>query len=179
MTANSMKFSKEILKEVSRSFALTIPMLDKEIKDEVLLTYLQDRILDNFEDEINPADFEFQKKMMDKVSRIFSPEEYDRSTDFRIIKGKSSLIENESLQKLNKNIEKIYDVYKNFDPKVKQISHKWLVEMNDGMQKYLDKKVETFAELDEYCYYVAGTVGGFLTELIIYKKDLKGERKKF
>ncbi len=178
MTANSMKFSKEILKEVSRSFALTIPMLDKEIKDEVLLTYLQDRILDNFEDEINPADFEFQKKMMDKVSRIFSPEEYDRSTDFRIIKEKSSLIENKSLQKLNKNIEKIYDVYKNFDPKVKQISHKWLVEMNDGMQKYLDKKVETFAELDEYCYYVAGTVGGFLTELIIYKKDLKGERKK-
>jgi farnesyl-diphosphate farnesyltransferase len=39
--------------------------------------------------------------------------------------------------------------------------------MNKGMQKYLDKKVETFAELDEYCYYVAGTVGGFLTDLKI------------
>jgi farnesyl-diphosphate farnesyltransferase len=155
MTADSMKFPKEILKEVSRSFALTIPMLDKEIKKEVLLTYLQDRILDNFEDEINPPDLELQKKMMDKVSRIFSPEDYARSHDFEIIKEKSSLIKKDSLQKLNKNIEKIYDVYKDFDPKVKQISHKWLVEMNKGMQKYLDKKVETFAELDEYCYYFA------------------------
>jgi farnesyl-diphosphate farnesyltransferase len=179
MKANSMKFSREILKEVSRSFALTIPMLDKEIKDEVLLTYLQDRILDNFEDEINPADIEFQKKMMDKVTHIFSPEDYDRSTDFEIIKEKSSMIEKKSLQKLNKNIEKIFEVYKSFDPKVKEISHKWLVEMNDGMQKYLDKKVGTFAELDEYCYYVAGTVGGFLTELIIYKKILKVIEKKF
>ncbi len=178
MKANPMKFSREILKDVSRSFALTIPMLDKEIKDEVLLTYLQDRILDNFEDEIYPVDLELQKNMMDKVSRIFSPEDYDRRADFEAVKEKSNLIGKEALQKLNKNIEIIYEVYDNFDLKVKQISHKWLVEMNNGMQKYLDKKVETFAELDEYCYYVAGTVGGFLTELIIYKKKLKGDRKK-
>lgn len=178
MTADAMKFSKEILKEVSRSFALTIPMLDKEIKDEVLLTYLQDRILDNFEDEINPADLELQKEMMDRVSRVFSSEDYDRRNDFEVIKEKSALIEKKPLQKLNQNIEKVYEVYNGFNPKVKQISHKWLVEMNKGMQKYLDKKVETFSELDEYCYYVAGTVGGFLTELIIYKKDIQGERKK-
>jgi farnesyl-diphosphate farnesyltransferase len=45
-------------------------------------------------------------------------------------------------------------------------------EMNRGMQKYLTKEVQTFADLDEYCYYVAGTVGGFLTETIIYKFDI-------
>jgi farnesyl-diphosphate farnesyltransferase len=50
--------------------------------------------------------------------------------------------------------------------------------MNRGMQKYLTKEVETFADLDEYCYYVAGTVGGFLTETIIYKFDINQENKR-
>ena len=177
MSAEAMKFARNILKEVSRSFALTIPMLDDEIKDEVLLTYLEDRILDNFEDEIHPENFELQKDMMDRVSRIFSPEEYNRDEDFEIIKKNSELIADKSLQKLSKNIDKIYQIYSDFEPEVQKISHHWLKEMNQGMQKYLQKEVDTFSELDEYCYYVAGTVGGFLTELIVHKKKLSGERK--
>lgn len=172
MTAEPMKFARKILKKVSRSFALTIPMLDDEIKDEVLLTYLQDRILDNFEDEIHPPDLELQQDMMDRVSRIFSTSDYDRSKDFKIIKKNSELIEKKSLQELTENIDLIYQSYQNLDLKVQEISHKWLEEMNQGMQKYLNKEVETFSELDEYCYYVAGTVGGFLTETIIYKFEI-------
>ena len=172
MKAEPMKFAKDILGKVSRSFALTIPMLDEEIKDEVLLVYLQDRILDNFEDEIHPPNLKLQKDMMDRVSRIFSTEEYDRSSDFEIIERKSKLIEDHSLKKLTENIDLIYQCYQDFDFKIQEISHKWLQEMNQGMQKYLTKKVQTFADLDEYCYYVAGTVGGFLTETIIYKFDI-------
>ncbi|ODS50497.1 MAG: farnesyl-diphosphate farnesyltransferase [Halanaerobium sp. 4-GBenrich] len=177
MKSDPMEFAKDILSRVSRSFALTIPMLDEEIKNEVLLAYLQDRILDNFEDEIHPPDLELQKEMMDKVSRIFSTEEYDRSSDFRVIKDKSELIESESLQKLTKNIDLIYQCYQDFDLDIQKISHKWLQEMNQGMQKYLTKEVQTFADLDEYCYYVAGTVGGFLTETIIYKFDINQKKQ--
>lgn len=174
----SMKFARKILKKVSRSFALTIPMLDKEIQDEVLLTYLQDRILDNFEDEIQPPNIKLQQDMMDRVSRIFSTKDYDRSQDFTLIKENSSLIEKAALQKLTKNIDLIYQIYQSFDNQIKKISHKWLEEMNQGMQKFLNKEVNTFAELDEYCYYVAGTVGGFLTETIIYKFEISGKQKK-
>jgi farnesyl-diphosphate farnesyltransferase len=177
MTAEPMKYAREILKKVSRSFALTIPMLDEEIKDEVLLAYLQDRILDNFEDEIYPPDLKLQQELMNRVSRIFSTEDYDRSSDFAIIKEKSSLIEKNSLQELTKNIDLIYKSYQSFEPKIQEISHKWLEEMNLGMQKYLAKEVKTFAELDEYCYYVAGTVGGFLTETIIYKFEIEDQNK--
>ena len=177
MTEGSMKFAREILKKVSRSFALTIPMLDDEIKDEVLLAYLQDRILDNFEDEIHPPDIKLQQEMMDRVSRIFSTEKYDRSPDFAAVKENSSLIEKDSLQELTKNIDSIYRVYQSFDSKIQEISHKWLEEMNQGMQKYLTKEVKTFTELDEYCYYAAGTVGGFLTETIIYKFEIEEQNK--
>ncbi|RQD79070.1 MAG: squalene/phytoene synthase family protein, partial [Halanaerobium sp. MSAO_Bac5] len=105
MRDDPIKFAKNILKDVSRSFALTIPMLDNIIKDEVLITYLQDRILDNFEDEIHPADIELQKKMMDKVSRVFSTEDYDRQADFREIKAQNNLIADQALSKLNDNID--------------------------------------------------------------------------
>ena len=177
MTAEPMKYAKEILKKVSRSFALTIPMLDDEIKDEVLLAYLQDRILDNFEDEIHPPDLKLQREMMDRISRIFSPADYDRSSDFKIIKEKSSLIEKDSLRELTKKIDLIYQSYQSFEPEIQKISHKWLQEMNQGMQKYLAEEVKTFAELDEYCYYVAGTVGGFLTETIIYKFEIEKQKQ--
>ena len=43
---------------------------------------------------------------------------------------------------------------------------KWLKEMNFGMQKFLKQEVYSFEDLNEYCYYVAGTPSGFLTELI-------------
>lgn len=179
MSGQAMKFARKILKDVSRSFALTIPMLDDEIKDEVLLTYLQDRILDNFEDEIkDEIDSELRKKLMDKVSSIFSTRDYDRSQDFELIKEKSDLIKDSSLKKLNKNIDLVYQGYKEFDLEIQKISHKWLQEMNEGMQKYLKNEVETFSDLDEYCYYVAGTVGGFLTETIIYKFDLSEQSQK-
>ncbi|PUU95232.1 MULTISPECIES: squalene/phytoene synthase family protein [unclassified Halanaerobium] len=178
MTAEPMNYARKILKKVSRSFALTIPMLDDQIKDEVLLAYLQDRILDNFEDEIYPPDLKLQKDLMDRVSRIFSPVVYDRSSDFEIIKKNSSLIEDSSLQELTRNIDLVYQGYQSLEPKIQQVSHKWLQEMNQGMQKYLKKEVETFAELDEYCYYVAGTVGGFLTETIIYKFEIDQQNQK-
>jgi len=177
MSAEPMQYARKILKKVSRSFALTIPMLDQQIKDEVLLAYLQDRILDNFEDEIHPPNLKLQQEMMDRISRIFSTADYDRSSDFKIIKENSQLIEKESLQELTENIDLIYQGYQSLDPQVQEISHKWLAEMNQGMQKYLTKEVKTFAELDEYCYYVAGTVGGFLTETIIYKFGIDSEQQ--
>ena len=52
MSENALEFCENILKRVSRSFALTIPMLDDKIYKEVMITYLQDRLLDNFEDEV-------------------------------------------------------------------------------------------------------------------------------
>ncbi|MGM0602942.1 MAG: squalene/phytoene synthase family protein [Bacillota bacterium] len=177
MSEDSLKFCRDILSKVSRSFALTIPMLDDVIQDEVLVTYLQDRILDNFEDEVEGIEFEKRKMLMDTVCSIFSAEDYDREKDFLTIEKNSSFIQKKPLRELNQNIREVYTAYNNFDDQIKDFSHKWLVEMNKGMQKYLQKEVETFSELDEYCYYVAGTVGGFLTDLIIFKLDLDGTEK--
>ncbi len=169
----ALKFCRRILTDVSRSFALTIPMLDKSIYKEVMITYLQDRLLDNFEDEITGISLRERKYLMDKVVEIFSPEESYPQEALAEIMGKAKLFNDKGLRRLTENADTLRKAYETLEPSIKKISFKWLVEMNQGMQKYLSKEVETFADLDEYCYYVAGTVGGFLTETIIYQEKVE------
>ena len=171
MSKKTIDFCEEILKKVSRSFALTIPMLDEDIYKEVMITYLQDRLLDNFEDEVKNISLEERKYLMNRVVDIFDPNNND-SEAVQIIEDKADLFTDEALNELTANASLLKEAYEMLDFEIKEISYKWLKEMNKGMQIFLTKKVNTFSELDDYCYYVAGTVGGFLTDLIIKKSNL-------
>ncbi len=171
MSNNPREFCREILNEVSRSFALTIPMLDEEIRDPVTIVYLQDRLLDNFEDELPNIDNTRRQDLMDKVVKIFDPENQNPSRELAGIKNWSEKFGDPSLERLVKNSDLVWEAYHSLPEQIKIISHDWLQEMNEGMKKYLVNSVDTFTELDEYCYYVAGTVGGFLTDLIIYTAE--------
>jgi farnesyl-diphosphate farnesyltransferase len=174
----AIDFCRSIMQKVSRSFALTIPLLDKRIREPVMITYLQDRLLDSFEDEGN-LDTAKRKEYMDKVVKLFDPELEDNKEDklIREIKEEATEFEN-SVKKLVQNNDKLKTCFNTLEDNVQEISFRWLSEMNEGMKYYLDKPVETFSELNEYCYYVAGTVGGFLTDLIIEMGDITGENKK-
>jgi farnesyl-diphosphate farnesyltransferase len=174
----AIDFCRSIMQKVSRSFALTIPLLDKRIREPVMITYLQDRLLDSFEDEGN-LDTAKRKEYMDKVVKLFDPELEDNKEDklIREIKEEATEFEN-SVKKLVQNNDKLKTCFNTLEDNIQEISFRWLNEMNEGMKYYLDKPVETFSELNEYCYYVAGTVGGFLTDLIIEMGNISGENKK-
>ena len=171
-------FCKKILPDVSRSFALSIPLLDSSLYEPVLVAYLHDRILDSFEDEIENISVEERKQLMNIVTEAFNPEKNLSHELLSIIRDKSILIENNALRKLAYNIDIVRDAFEQFDMKTKENSYKWLAEMNKGMQIYLTKEIESFEDLDEYSYYVASTVGGFLTELLIQKSNPSEEQKK-
>ncbi|MFW5985065.1 MAG: squalene/phytoene synthase family protein [Halanaerobiaceae bacterium] len=173
----ALKFCQNILKKVSRSFALTIPRLDDNLYHPVMVTYLQDRLLDNFEDEIQDISLKKRKYLMDRVVEIFEPENSSPTEAIAEIEEQASLFKDQALARLTQNAHLLREAYNSLENEVQQISYKWLVKMNDGMQKYLSKNVETFSDLDEYCYYVAGTVGGFLTETIIYKEDINEKKE--
>jgi len=178
MIKNSFEFCENILPEVSRSFALTIPMLDDELYRPVLITYLMDRLLDNIEDEINGIELERKKNLMDMMVEIFNPFLDTSISLIKEIKDSSKLIEDDSLHKLSNEVDTIQKAFKNLDINLQIISYKWLKEMNQGMKKYLSFEVKTFKDLDEYCYYVAGTVGGFLTDTMIYLSDIDIKKQK-
>jgi farnesyl-diphosphate farnesyltransferase len=173
----AIDFCRDILQDVSRSFALTIPLLDDKMKEPVMITYLQDRLLDSFEDE-GEIKTDKRKQYMDLVVDLFNP---DISNDNDIIEQISDAAYHFEgpIKRLVKNADKLKTCFKRLDPEIQKTSYKWLAEMNEGMQKYLNKQVDTFFELNEYCYYVAGTVGGFLTDSLITLGDVskKDERR--
>lgn len=169
-------YCRNILPKVSRSFALTIPLMDSEIREEVMITYLIDRLLDSFEDEGEIA-IKTRKEYMDKVVSVFDPQTEVEESLIKDIKKMAVYFDN-SIRQLVKNIDKLASCFNTFDNDIKEISYRWLDEMKIGMKEYLDKEVKTFNQLNEYCYYVAGTVGGFLTDLIIEKIKVSKKNKK-
>ena len=168
MAKNPEKFCNNILSKVSRSFALTIPLLDDCLHDPVLITYLQDRLLDNFEDELPELSLSRRKYLMNRVVELFDPANNNPFEEAAEIASYAEFFKKKSLAELTENCLLLRKFYDTLAPQVQGISHHWLKEMNQGMQKYLSAEVETFSDLNEYCFYVAGTVGGFLTDTIIF-----------
>src|SRR5690554_6557640 len=154
-------------------------MLDDLLRIPVTIIYLQDRLLDNFEDEIPEDSISLQERlsMMDKVVELFRPGNNDIEELAAEITGYARLMPEDSSKELTSNALLLREAYTELDDLVKEISFKWLEEMNRGMKKYLSKEVKTFVDLDEYCYYVAGTVGGFLTDIVIYYSNLSEEER--
>jgi len=163
------------MQKVSRSFALTVPLLDKRIREPVMITYLLDRLLDSFEDE-GEFDNKTRKENMDDVIRLFNPELKIEQKLISKIQGKAGHFDG-PIKKLVKNTDKLKTCFDSLDPNIQEISFRWLNEMNTGMKYYIDEQVNTFSQLNEYCYYVAGTVGGFLTDLLIEVGGIEGENK--
>ena len=188
----TLEYCRSILKNVSRSFALTIPMVEKNILEPILVGYLEARILDSFEDEKGGQDI-FKAKRVEKIRKVMSiiddPEGKDSEKLMEdIARSAPNFIANPHYLDLVRNMDKVMDVHKKMDTHSKSVISLWFGRMAEGMEKYLNKRIDTFEQLDEYCYYVGGTVGGMLTDLIIKKtgaattgqiKTLKMERNDF
>lgn len=171
----SLEFCRTILQTVSRSFALTIPMVEHNILLPIMVGYLEARILDSFEDEVGRKETTLEERMqvMDTIMEIIdNPDKEASQEKIKHIAGLADdYISNPHYQKLVENFEAVMMVHRTFDPATKASMAFWLNEMNYGMKKFLQLPIRTFEDLDEYCYYVAGTPSGFLTELILNNSD--------
>lgn len=171
----SLEFCRTALQTVSRSFALTIPMVEHNILAPIMVGYLEARILDSFEDEVGPTEttLEQRKAAMDTIIEIIDDPDGAATTEKvqRISGMAQDYISNPHYKELVENFESVMRVHRTFDDETKTSMSYWLNEMNFGMKKYLDRDIRDFEDLDEYCYYVAGTPSGFLTELILNKSD--------
>lgn len=175
LLTESLEFCRAILQTVSRSFALTIPMVEQNILVPIMVGYLEARILDSFEDEVGRKEttLEQRKQAMDTIMEIIdNPESESTQKKIKHISGMAGdYISNPNYQKLVENFESVIRVHRTFDQATKDSMSFWLNEMNFGMKKFLELSIRNFEDLDEYCYYVAGTPSGFLTELILNNSE--------
>ena len=174
---SNVAFCLEMLPKVSRTFAPTIRMLPAGLDVPVTVAYLLCRIADTVEDSA-VLKLQNKKMILQKFIKIFEPDNYTALDQFmEVIRY---LPENSEDEKLAHNLPKVMDVYYTFSDILKKHISFWVIEMSKGMHKYAQSRIKrkfvflaSMRELDEYMYYVAGTVGYMLTELFsFYSKKI-------
>ena len=176
-----LAYQKAILNSVSRTFALTIPLLPFPIEKVIGNTYLLCRIIDTIEDaaELTPASKQ-------DLSRLFLDAVLGKTPVIKFVEPCLQALQN----------------YSNHDeldliahtPTVLRILHtcpaidqeavgRCVSIMSEGMSHFHGKQTQSglqdLREFEEYCYVVAGVVGELLTSIFSqyspeFAKNIKG-----
>ena len=154
------------LLNVSRTFALTIPLLPEILRDWVGNTYLLCRIVDTIEDDPK-LNKELKIKYLNEFPLLLKEFNPDLMSGFK--RSLSELITNSAKPtelSLVNELDSVIERYYSFDEPVRNIIKRCLEVMCSGM-KQIDRwsKISTLDELDAYCYFVAGVVGELLLRL--------------
>jgi farnesyl-diphosphate farnesyltransferase len=166
-TGNSpVNFQDQILPHVSRTFALTIPQLPMPLRAAVTNAYLLCRIADTIEDEpaITPTESRVFLQRFTAVVRGTESagplaRELARRLSERTLPAERELVS---------GMERVIEVTAGFDaerPAIQRCIEVMCHGMHHFQQTASVAGLARAADLDSYCYYVAGVVGEMLTEL--------------
>lgn len=170
--SSDIEYCMDVLPKVSRTFAPTIKMLPKGLRLQVTVAYLLCRIADTVEDS-EALDLQTKQTMLHTYANIFTNSSNEALNSFKNLVP--TLPRKTADDILVYDLDRVLRVYHLFKPAMQEHISKWVIEMSLGMHKYaqsVNKKrfsfLKSMKELDEYTYYVAGTVGYLLTELFSY-----------
>jgi farnesyl-diphosphate farnesyltransferase len=158
-------FGKRILPDVSRTFAISIRFLPGDLGRAVLTAYLLCRIADTIEDDNSTPPEEraalleaFLLTLTDAAAADAFPPKVAH------LKGDAAHLA------LTARTDLVLVTFRTLPARTQERVAHWVREMGVGMAKFVRAyprgiRIQTLAEYQEYCYYVAGTVGCMLTEL--------------
>lgn len=170
--ADDLEWCHEAVQGVSRTFALTIETLEEPMSSYICVGYLICRIADTVEDtsRIPPQD---RSELLALYDRTLDP---DDETDVRTFQEAVDphLPEERSDEwDVVANASRVIGVFERLPPDVRAAIVPPTRELVDGMSTLVERyaeaggiRIQTGDELEEYCYYVAGTVGRLVTNLL-------------
>jgi farnesyl-diphosphate farnesyltransferase len=161
----AVRFCRDVLPAVSRTFALSIKLLSGELGAAVRCAYLLCRIADTIEDEpalAAPA----KAELLDAFVRCFD----DTAAADRFSQRTAGLRGDDAHLRLLANTGLVFVAYRALGEASRAHLRRWVTEMVGGMRRFVlthpaGIRIQTLEEYKEYCYYVAGTVGYLLTDL--------------
>uniref|UniRef100_A0A3Q3INZ9 Squalene synthase n=1 Tax=Monopterus albus TaxID=43700 RepID=A0A3Q3INZ9_MONAL len=150
--SESLRTCYMYLNQTSRSFAAVIQALDGELRHAVCIFYLVLRALDTVEDDMSiPLDR--------KVPML---------NDFHTYLYQDEWCFTESQEKDRQVLEDFPTIsveFRNLAQEYRDVISDICQRMGVGMAEFLEKKVGSMKEWDQYCHYVAGLVGIGLSQL--------------
>ena len=173
------QYQDYILQGVSRTFALTIPQLSKELVQVVGNAYLWCRMADTIEDDPQLA-LALKGHFSDQLSSLLTSQE---STDAWVTELQPHLHCDTAPAELDliANSQRILRLFRAFSPAQQSIIQQCVATMVQGMMHYQAHQphsgLPNMPAFNDYCYHVAGIVGEMLTLLYCdYSKGFKDNK---
>lgn len=173
-------YQDHILQGVSRTFALTIPQLPAPLAKVVGNGYLLCRIADTIEDEPTLTFAQknrFSQEFIHVVSGEVCPLAFSQAL-FPLLSDSILPAEKELIL----NTPRIINLTRQFTPKQQEALSRCVHIMAEGMAEFQRTSslagLKDLAEMDRYCYHVAGVVGEMLTVLFCdYSPQIAKQRQ--
>lgn len=162
-----LAYQKAILGSVSRTFALTIPLLPPQIEKVVGNTYLLCRIVDTIEDaaELTPTEKQSLSKLFLNAVLEKAPVESFVTPCLESLKRYS----NQDELDLIANTPTVLRILQTCSLSDRVAVSRCVSIMSEGMSHFHGKQspsgLKDLLEFEEYCYVVAGVVGELLTSI--------------
>jgi farnesyl-diphosphate farnesyltransferase len=166
-SASDLKYQQSILPGVSRTFALTIPVLPSKLAEVVTNAYLLCRLADTIEDDVglsNEQKSVFHRRFVAVVNGDEPAETFARDLlpllSTRVLPAEKDLVANAAA---------VIRVTHGVSAAEQSALTRCMSVMCAGMPEFQRNKslrgLDTLDELGTYCYYVAGVVGELCTDL--------------
>ncbi|MHB1565177.1 MAG: phytoene/squalene synthase family protein [Acidiferrobacter sp.] len=161
------QFQARMLRDVSRTFALTIPQLPQYLREVVGNGYLLCRIVDTIEDD---ASLTVAQKH--EYCALFTEVVNGRAVASAFAHDLASLLAPTvpaAERELINETARVIAIMGSFRPVQQQALQTCVTTMAAGMAEFQARKttggLPVLYDMDRYCYYVAGVVGEMLTRL--------------
>ncbi len=163
-----------ILRGTSRSFYLTLRVVPRAVRSQLGLSYLFCRAADTIADtRLLPPAERLAHLATYRAAFASEPVDYDSLAGIVSAVGAPLAIPEE--RELLEKIPDCFRVYESFEESDRALIEKLVTTLTEGMQFDLETfpgeesgqvvGLSTDDELDQYCYWVAGCVGEFWTDL--------------
>ncbi len=164
---------ERLLVASSRTFALAIPQLPEPTRQEVTIAYLLFRIADTFEDASSwPRELRVQA--LERFAHLLQNPDRDEIREVARQWAEEVPCEQEGYKELLSEIPFVFDAFLGLSPAAIELIREHTLRTTFGMAGFVERtgedgelRLESLADLRQYCYIVAGIVGELLTELFL------------
>lgn len=167
------------MNKVSRSFALVAPQVESPLQDYLAVAYLICRVVDNIEDCTVPYQNK-QARFSQFIALLDDPNRAEAVLAAWEQISWQGLAPDEIEMMTVENGLTLWHIYKKMPLPYRRSINEWASQMANGMALVTDLDDDSFfitqqeirlprtaVDYNQYCFYVAGTVGRMITELAI------------
>lgn len=169
---SNLAYQRNVLPDVSRTFALTIPELPADLELAVGNAYLLCRIADTIEDDPD-LDDDLRQSLHRSLTELMTEDaSSDAAACLVAASSRLSAATSAAERALLQDTPRVVAIYQGLAPEQRRAIRTCVGKMCEGMPQYQHAdKARGLSDLDElnrYCYHVAGVVGELLTDLFCH-----------